>query len=473
MDGAEAGRELVPLGVGDDSLHLAELELAGDVPVWSQQHRDRAESVQRDREGNRARTGPHQHAHVLALAHADRDQAANDVVDSLVDLPGGVRAPFPEEEDAAGSLAGRLLDQQADRDAGARLDLLETSESWQLPRCLSRQLTHAAQGPRGRADERARDPGADAADELEAVADPTADGLAELERAVVRHALDLLWQLPFARAPVRPGGHGRPRRSGRGRADDEPEVARRQGDLVDIRAWGGLADRAHPGGGGNLVDGAHERQDRGLDVRQRHEPVLDHEPALEHAIVGDELAHEVRQRGTGPRHEAFAAEEAPLALAGQQRFAIVELADEVDPRAQRLDRIEQSEAGAAGPSRQCHSAEAFGEDPGRALDNRRGDAERHAGASVDGAAEGDQRTQALVASVSRGLVDEHPSLRVTREMDVAAGGRADAVDRVGDREHVVGQIAFEPAGLVLGGAEVDDPRVDAALVQDRDAAGRR
>ena len=58
-------------------------------------------------------------------------------------------------------------------------------------------------------------------------------------------------------------------------------------------------------------------------------------------------------------------------------------------------------------------------------------------------------------------------------MHVAAGHLAHAVDRVGDGEHVVGQVSLEAALLVLGRAEIDDPRVDPVGVQraDRRRAG--
>ena len=79
------------LGVGDDPLDLAELGLARDVAVGTQQHGDGAEAAQRDDHGECARTRAHQHADVLSAPHADRDQAADDVVDPLVDVLGGCR----------------------------------------------------------------------------------------------------------------------------------------------------------------------------------------------------------------------------------------------------------------------------------------------------------------------------------------------------------------------------------------------
>ena len=79
------------LGVGNDPPHLPELDLAREVAVGPQQHRHRPEPVERDGDRKRARARTHQHADVLALAHADRDQPADDVVDPGVDLAGGYR----------------------------------------------------------------------------------------------------------------------------------------------------------------------------------------------------------------------------------------------------------------------------------------------------------------------------------------------------------------------------------------------
>jgi hypothetical protein len=47
---------------------------------------------------------------------------------------------------------------------------------------------------------------------------------------------------------------------------------------------------------------------------------------------------------------------------------------------------------------------------------------------------------------------------------VLPGDLAHDVDGLGDRDDVVGERALEAALLLLGRAEVDDPRVDAAGV---------
>ena len=79
----------------------------------------------------------------------------------------------------------------------------------------------------------------------------------------------------------------------------------------------------------------------------------------------------------------------------------------------------------------------------------------------------------LAAEVGGGLVAEHPALAVAGEVDVALAGVADVGDRLGDGDDVVGERALEPALLLLGRAEVDDPGLDAVVAQDRDRAGRR
>ena len=58
-------------------------------------------------------------------------------------------------------------------------------------------------------------------------------------------------------------------------------------------------------------------------------------------------------------------------------------------------------------------------------------------------------------------------------MDVAARLLAHAVDRLGDRDDVVGEAALEAALLPFGSAEVDHPRVGSMILQDRRGARLR
>jgi hypothetical protein len=243
--------------------------------------------------------------------------------------------------------------------------------------------------------------------------------------------------------------------------------------LVHLGAGRGLQDRPHARRRGDLVDGPDDGQDRAVEVGQRDEPVLDRESALEHPVVGDELPDEVRHRGSGPGDPSLPLQEAPLALARQQRLAVVKLKQELDLVAQRLDRIEQLEAVAARPGRKAPSAKRIGEQLGGAGGELLGKPERHRLARVDRTAERDQRPEAFVAAVGSRLVAEHAALRVAGEVHVLAGRIADPVDRVRHRQHVICQRALEAAGFALGRAEVDHPRVGAVLAQDRHRAGVR
>jgi hypothetical protein len=126
------------LGIGDDPLHLAEGSLPGGVAVGSEQHRHRPDPAERDDDRQRAGASPHQHPHVLALAHTDRDQAADDLVDPLIDLSGAVGAVLKQEEGVVGRPAHSLVDQQTERDPRARLDLLQARQARQLTRGLTR-----------------------------------------------------------------------------------------------------------------------------------------------------------------------------------------------------------------------------------------------------------------------------------------------------------------------------------------------
>ena len=134
-----------------------------------------------------------------------------------------------------------------------------------------------------------------------------------------------------------------------------------------------------------------------------------------------------------PGDPALAHQEAALALARQQRLAVVELEDEVEPAgaATSPGRAAGSRCGSSTPGPRCarrppartpapHSATSSGIPSGSAT------------AGVDRAAEGDHRVDPLAAPVGGGLVAEHPALRVAAEVDVAAGRLADAVDGVAD-----------------------------------------
>ena len=61
-------------------------------------------------------------------------------------------------------------------------------------------------------------------------------------------------------------------------------------------------------------------------------------------------------------------------------------------------------------------------------------------ARVDGAAERDQRAQPLAAPVGGRLVAEHPALGVADQVHILTGGLCGQVNRLAQRDDVVGQI---------------------------------
>ena len=284
------------LGVGDDPGHLSELGLTLDGPVRAHQHRHRPEPVERRDDREPARAGAHQHPDVLALAHPEREQSADDVVDPALGLGVGVSAVLEEEEVGLRIAPGLLVEQQPERDPGVRAQPPEPGQARELAGDLLGDHLEPADGPRSRSAERAGEPAADPGGESEPDPEPGPDSGLLGRRSSLPDSPHALGQLALAGSPAGPVGDGRPGDLGRGRADHEPEVAGAQRELVDVGPRRGAGDRAHPLGGGDLVDLADDGQDRALDVGQRHRPLADHEAALQHPVVGDELAQEVGQR---------------------------------------------------------------------------------------------------------------------------------------------------------------------------------
>ena len=320
---------------------------------------------------------------------------------------------------------------------------------------------------------RARDAEPDAGDEVDADAEPRRHR--RLRIGIVRaDAADLARQRRALVAPAHPARDGRPGRARRGRADDEPEMPGGQRQLMHVGARRGAAHGARGARRRDLVDLADDRQHGQRHVGKRHEPVVDHEAARQHAVVLDELGDEVRQRRSRPREPAARLDELALALARKQRVAIVQREHELDLLAQRLGRVEQAKAEPAGPGRDGVAGQRAVGDQARAADGELfRDPERQRAPHVDRRAERDHAREALAAPVGGGLVAVHAALRVAAEMHVAPGLGAHDLDGVADRDHVIGQRALQAALLVLGRAEVDDPRVGAALGEHRDGARAR
>jgi hypothetical protein len=113
VHGSQRRGRLPVLEVGDDARDAAQLGLAHQVAVGAQQHRHRADAVERRRDRQRAGAVVHQQPDVLALAHADGQQAADDVVDALLHRAVRARAVLEEEEHVARGAAGLLVEQEA------------------------------------------------------------------------------------------------------------------------------------------------------------------------------------------------------------------------------------------------------------------------------------------------------------------------------------------------------------------------
>jgi hypothetical protein len=70
-------------------------------------------------------------------------------------------------------------------------------------------------------------------------------------------------------------------------------------------------------------------QDGSIDVGQSQRSPVDDQATGQHPVLCDELPQRVGQRRGRPGDPAFGFDEAPLALIGQQRFAIVQLPEEL------------------------------------------------------------------------------------------------------------------------------------------------
>ena len=273
-------------------------------------------------------------------------------------------------------------------------------------------------GPGERAGEaRRRRPPASSSPSPSRVPTPGASG----SGSSVGDPADRLGQLAVARAPARPAGDRRPgglrspssrrrarsgRRAGRAR---RPRPAARRGRSPGPPAAGAISSTSP----------TTVRTGQAMSARVTVRSSITN-PPWSIRLWAMNWRMKSATAGPGPGDPALPHQEPPLALARQQRLAVVELADEVDPLAQRLDRVEQAEAGAAHPRRHRGAPEDPGERRRRRLGDLLGDPERQRDPGVDRAAEGDHRVDPLAAPVRGGLVTEHPALRVAAEVDVAA-----------------------------------------------------
>ena len=189
---------------------------------------------------------PHQHADVLALADADRDQAADDVVDPLADLARrcrrGPRTGRTSRRAPGAGAPRRAARARSGCSAGSARAARAAAAGSAASRVSSRI---AARGPPGGRSDRPRDPDPDPAGQLEPVADAVADLRRELGGGVVGDRGDLLRQLALARRASAPSR----RPSARSRVFEvepttRPKWPACERQLVDVGARRGLADRA-------------------------------------------------------------------------------------------------------------------------------------------------------------------------------------------------------------------------------------
>ena len=120
--------------------------------------------------------------------------------------------------------------------------------------------------------------------------------------------------------------------------------------LVDVGVGRGTFDAAHRGRLTDVVDLADERQNRTGDVGQRDQLSLDGEAARHHPVVRDELLEQFGHRRPGPCDPALTVEETALLLTRKQRFAVMQLHQELEARFHGLERIEQLKTGARHPT---------------------------------------------------------------------------------------------------------------------------
>lgn len=270
--------------------------------------------------------------------------------------------------------------------------------------------------------------------------------------------------------------HGGPGVVRRLRPDDQAEMSGRNRHLPGLGPGRRGVDGTHRRRRRHRIGQPDEGEDRAGDVGEGDSPVVDHESALEHPILRDQLAEQVGEGGAGESRPALGLHEAANALALLQGLAIGEHPQELEPLLHGLHRVHQLEAEARRPAwdavgrerllQRAHPLE-------RAHDELRRHVGRQAEVEVDAAPEGHDRAHVPGPAIGGRLIGEHAALRVAHQVDGPAGLRADRVDGLGDGGHVVAQGALETAFLLLGRAEVDDEGIGAGVEERGDGAGVR
>ncbi|CDP89513.1 hypothetical protein BN975_05369 [Mycolicibacterium farcinogenes] len=432
--------------VGDDLGHAAEPGRLGQIR-FGQQHGHRTQPGQRRDRDQRAGPGVHQDPDPGTLAHPDVDQAAHHVVDPPIHRLVGVDPAVEQQRLTVGRAAGLLTHDAAERDAGVIVDLTQPGQARQGPRRLDDQspgvLVRRDQRIGGRTGHPERHLGGRGG----SVGDAGRERHSTLGmiRRLSLHRNDAFRHL-FSAKPFHPLRHRRPGLTGSLGAHDQTEMACPDQIFVDIRIRRSPLDPADRCRLADVVDLADHCEDRAVDVRQCHQITVDGEAAGDHAVMRDELLQQFGDRRPGPRDPALRRQESALLLTWQQRFAVVQLTQELQPRLSRLDRVEHLKTGTGQPTRNVDAAEhVIGHEIRRAGGDARRQVHRQRGQGVDRRAEGDDAGQILGPPVGRRLIGEHPALRITGQVHVATGDFLDDVDRLRQRHHVIGEVALHAA----------------------------
>jgi hypothetical protein len=303
--------------IGDNLRRRTQPRRGRQIGVRRHQHRHRAQPRQRGYRHQRAGSSLHQHTDVGALAHADLDQAADDIVDATIHCLVGVDTAVEQQAFAFWRAAGLLGHDPAERDAGVIVDLSEPGQPG--------QRAHGLDGQRagrlvGRGDGVGRGPG-HAERHFRRRGGPVGHAGGERDAAFgvfggpQRHRGDVLGHVTVTIEPLHPLGDGRPGLGGRLRADDQAEMACTDEEFVDVGLRGGPLDPAHRGRLADVIDLTDHRQDGAVDVAECDQVAVDGEPAGHHPVVGDELLEQLGDRRSGPCDPAFRREESPLLFA--------------------------------------------------------------------------------------------------------------------------------------------------------------
>ena len=435
-------------GIGDDLGHPTQACRRREVGIRRHQHRDSAQPRQRGDGDQRAGPGFHQHADARTLTHSHLDEAAHHVVDATVHRLVGVHPSVEEQRLTLRGLVRLLTHDAPQRNPGVVVDLSQAGQPRQRAGGLHRERARGLV----RRDERVgRRPGqaerhlggrGPAVGQAGRQRHPALAGFGCLQG----HRADTLGHRAALVEPAHPGSHRRPRLRGRLRPHNEPEMTGADEKFVHIGVGGGTFDAAYRGRLTDVVDLSDDGQHRTADVGQRHQIPVDRETAGHHPVVGDELFQQLGDRRPRPCDPPLGGQEPALLFAGQQRLAVVELTQEIQPRLCGLDRVEHLEPGPGQPAGDVDAAEhVIGHEVrGRRRQARR-QVHRHRGQRVHRRSEADDAGQVLGAAVGRRLVGEHPALRVAGEVHIATGHRLDRVDRLAEGHHVIGEVALHPA----------------------------